>query len=506
MTPRPRPARAAAVRVAAALAATAIALTGCDAGPGTDAGMLEQVTVGAVLEPTSLDVLTVAGAALDQVLLDNVYETLLKTTDDGEIVPGLAELPTVSADGLTYTFAVKRGVRFSDGTPLTAADAAWSLQQVSSPASKSPKAAAFTAVRQVTAPDDATLVVTLKQRDTNLTFNLTERGGAVLRRNASNLAGQAVGTGPWKLNTWNRGSYLAFDRNDDYHGERPVYQHLVFRYFTDPNAAVNALTTRDVDILTGIDPGVVGPLKDNPDLVVNQGTTDGEITLGFNNARGALRDVRVRRAIRQAIDHEGLLQVFDGFGTLIGGPVPPTDPWYEDLRSTAPYDPAAAKRLLAEAGHASGLNLQFVVPNITYATRSAEYVASQLREVGVGTTIRTVEFAGWLDQVYTKADYDLTVVNHVEPRDLANYANPQYYWRYDSPQVQRDVAAATTAASPEEATTFLRDAARQVATDAAADWLLLGADITASTKHFVDYPTRNTASRFDASRIRLDGP
>jgi len=286
----------------------------------------------------------------------------------------------------------------------------------------------------------------------------------------------------------------------------PPLERLSFRYFTDPNAAVNALTTQDVQVLTGIDPGVVEPLKSNPDLVVSSGTTDGEITLGFNNARGALRDVRVRRAIRQAIDHRGLLDVFEGFGTLIGGPVPPTDPWYEDLTATAPHDPAAAKRLLAEAGHATGLNLQFVIPNITYATRSAEYVASQLKQVGIGTTIKTVEFAGWLDQVYTKADYDLTVVNHVEPRDLSNYANPQYYWRYDSPQVQQDVAAATTAATQEEAATFLRSAARRVAEDAAADWLLLGADITASNKDVTGYPTRNTASRFDASRIRWNGP
>jgi peptide/nickel transport system substrate-binding protein len=411
----------------------------------------------------------------------------------------------VSPDGLTHTFTLKPGVTFSDGSPLTAADAAWSLQQVASPTSKSPKAPLFTAVARVAAQGDDTLVVTLRQRDTNLLFNLTQRGGAVLKKDARNLAGSAVGTGPFTLTAWNRGSSLAFARNDRYHGEKPAVASLTFRYFTEPNAAVNALTTGDVQVLTGIDSGVVGPLKENPDLVVNEGTTDGEITLGFNNSRGALRDVRVRRAIRQAIDHEGLLAVFDGFGTVIGGPVPTTDPWYEDLTATAPYDPAAAKRLLAEAGHASGLNLRFVIPNITYATRSAEYVASQLRQVGIGTTIDTVEFTGWLDRVYTKADYDLTIVNHVEPRDLANYANPEYYWRYDSPLVQQDVAAATTAATQAEANRFLASAARRIAEDSPADWLLLAADITASQKRVTGYPTQNTASRFDAAGIRVGG-
>ena len=120
---------------------------------------------------------------------------------------------------------------------------------------------------------------------------------------------------------------------------------------------MNAFTTGDADILTGITSDLVEPLQDNPDYVVNEGTTNGEFTLGFNNASDPLTDLAVRKAIRQAIDKEGIKELNNGFGTLIGGPVPPTDPWYEDLTDVVPYDPDAAKAALAEAGYADGFDL-----------------------------------------------------------------------------------------------------------------------------------------------------
>jgi peptide/nickel transport system substrate-binding protein len=275
---------------------------------------------------------------------------------------------------------------------------------------------------------------------------------------------------------------------------------VTFQYFTDPNAAVNAFTTGDADILTGVNTELVGPLQDDADYVVNQGTTNGEITLGFNNSRAPLDDAAVRMALRQAIDKQAVLDLYNGFGTIIGGPVPPTDPWYEDLTDVAPYDPEAARAALDAAGVAEGTALRLVYPDI-YPISLAELIATQLGDVGLDVEIEPVQFSVWLEQVYTNADYDLTVVIHVEPRDIANYANPDYYWRYDNPEVQRLVADAKVAPTPDEATDLLRRAARQISEDAATDWLLLFADLTVSTTDVTGYPTNDTASRFDASRI-----
>jgi peptide/nickel transport system substrate-binding protein len=465
----------------------------------TGGGEDREVTVGAVLEPTSLDIVTVAGAALDQVLLDNVYETILKLDADGKVGAGLADLPKVSADGTTYTFTLHDGVTFQSGEPLTSADVKWSLD--AQRAKGANEAARLAGIVSVDAPDDKTVVVTLDSRDNDFAYRLTRRAGAVLQADAKDLKNTANGTGPFRLTDWTVGSSITLERFDDYWGTKPSISGVTFQYFTDPNAAVNAFTTGDLDILTGVNTDLVGPLKDNPDYVVNEGTTNGEFTLGFNNKKAPFTDPAVRKAIRQAIDHEAYKELNNGYGTLIGGPVPPTDPWYEDLTGLVPYDPAAAKAVLDKVGP---LNLTLTWPNI-YPTQNAEFVASELKKVGVNLTITPVEFSVWLDQVFTKHDYDMTAVLHVEPHDIGNYANPEYYWQYDSPTVQQLIEDAKVNPDPDASIDDLKKAARQIAEDSPVDWLILASDLTVSTKDVSGYPINDTASRFDASGITASG-
>ena len=141
----------------------------------------------------------------------------------------------------------------------------------------------------VEAPDERTVVITLTEPDNGLLYTLTRRGGAVLPANATGLENSADGTGPFRLEAWNVGSSITLIRNDGYWGDAPAVSGVTFLYFTDPNAAVNALTTGDVDILTGVNSDLVGPLQDNPEFVVNEGSTNGEFTLGFNNERACSR-------------------------------------------------------------------------------------------------------------------------------------------------------------------------------------------------------------------------
>ncbi len=485
-----------------AVATTAAGSPAPSGSASAPAGGGGEVVVGAVLEPTSLDLVTQAGAALDQILLDNIYETLLTANAEGEVEPGLTELPEISDDGLVYTFTIPDGVTFHSGEPLTSADVAWSLD--AQRAEGANQAERLSSIASVEAPDEQTVIVTLSQPDSGLLYTLTRRGGAVLQADATGLANTANGTGPFRFEEWNVGSSITLSRNDDYWGDAPAISGVTFLYFTDPNAAVNAFTTGDVDILTGVNTDLVAPLQENPDYVVNEGTTNGEFTLGFNNLREPFTDPNVRKALRQAIDKEGVLELSNGFGTIIGGPVPPSDPWYEDLTGVAPYDPEAARTALRDAGVAEGTALTLTYPNI-YAINAAEYVASQLADVGLDVTIETVEFSVWLEQVFTNKDYDMTVVLHVEPRDIGNYANPEYYWQYDSPQVQQLINDATASLDPDEASELLQQAARQISEDSPVDWLLLFADLTVSTPDVTGYPTDDTASRFDASGITIGG-
>jgi peptide/nickel transport system substrate-binding protein len=346
--------------------------------------------------------------------------------------------------------------------------------------------------------------VTLTQPDNDLLFNLSRRAGVVLNEDATGLQNTANGTGPFTLEDWSQGSSITLARFDGYWGDPAGAAEVTFQYYTDPNAAVNALSAGDADLLTGVSTDLIGQFEDDDDFVVTEGTTNGEFTLGFNNSRAPFDDVEVRRAVRQAIDKEGVLELYNGYGTLIGGPVPPTDPWYEDLTGELPYDPDAARTALEAAGVAAGTQLTFVVPNI-YPTTVSEYVASQLAEVGLEVEIVPVEFSVWLEQVFTNVDYDMTAVLHVEPRDIDNYANPEYYWRYDNPEVQQLVADAKTAPSADEANELLQEAARQIAEDSPVDWLLLYSDLVVARAGVSGYPENDTASRFDASGITVEG-
>ncbi|OLM01297.1 Dipeptide-binding ABC transporter, periplasmic substrate-binding component [Pseudonocardia sp. Ae406_Ps2] len=479
-------------------------LAACGGGPAESAAPSTDTTVDVrlVLEPTSLDLTTVSGAALEQLLLDNVYQGLLTRSPTGEVVPLLAREVQTSADGLTYTFPLKPNLTFADGSPLTAADVVWSYQRVLAPDSRNPNKKDFAAVAGVSAPDPNTVVLTLSKRDANLTYALTNRAGAVYKTGTdpASLAATTNGSGPYTVAQWNRGSTITLARNENYWGEKAKVASVVLHYIPDPNAANNAQLTGETDVETAVLPTLVSTFAGREGLRVAEGITSDKFVLGFNNSRGPLADQRVRSAIRQAIDKKGLLTILGGAGQVIGSGVAPTDPWFSDLTAIDPYDPEAAKRLLAEAGVGSGLTLSLQVPNI-YPETIGTYVASQLAQVGITVNVQPVEFATWLDKVFTQADYDLSIVDHAEARDIANYANPQYYWRYDSPVVQDLVARAGTAASDRERDDLYKQAARQISEDAASDWLYNPGARTVIRDGVEGFPTSSTSSRLDLSAL-----
>jgi peptide/nickel transport system substrate-binding protein len=180
--------------------------------------------------------------------------------------------------------------------------------------------------------------------------------------------------------------------------------------------------------------------------------------------------------------------------------VPPTDPWYQPLPDVTPYDPDAARALLAEAGTPNP-SLRFRIANLPYAVASAQVVQSQLAAVGIQTQIEPLEFpARWLEQVLTNADYDLSIVSHVEPRDIRSFGDPTYYWRYDNPEVQRLLADSETG-SPEQQVTDMQQVARTIAEDAAADWLFLLPNLIVADTDVEGLPQNRIGEAFDLTAL-----
>lgn len=500
----PRMLRRTALAAAAMLAAGALLLTACTGGTEPTASETDltpdldaSVGIRLVLEPGNLDIRETAGAALDQILIDNVYQGLVARTPDQKIVPSLASDYEISPDGLTYTFTLREGVTFHDGQDLTPEDVVWSLTQVrDNPAYRdSGRLANVSGI----AAEGQTITLTLSAPDSTLLWNLTGRAGLVLKKDdAIDRKTATNGTGPFTLANWKQGASITFARYDGYWGEPAQVAEVVFNYIPETQAALNGALAGELDVLTGFDANLKDQIEAGGDFALVLGKSTDKGTLAMNSTTGPLSDKRVRQAIRQAIDKDAIVEAL-GAGQTQYGPIPELDPGYEDLSDVAPFDPDAARALLEEAG-AEDLTLTLTLYN-GYGTTVSQILVSNLDDVGITLKVNQVEFPTWINDVYINKDYELSFVLHTESRDFENWANPEYYFTYDNPEVQRLYAESVAAVDPDEAAELLTQAGRIVSEDMAADWLYNGASVLAVASNVAGVPSVNVNERLNLAEL-----
>ncbi|WAL65550.1 ABC transporter substrate-binding protein [Amycolatopsis cynarae] len=491
------------VRVSAIALALLLVVTACSAGSTASVGGgPDTLAVGFAAEPQNFDFTRTDGAAIPQALLYNVYEGLVKLDADGRIVPLLAQSWTLSPDRLAYDFQLRPGVKFSNGAPFTADDVKFSLERVKTSWTVSLKSK-MDVVDHVEVVDPLHARVVLKKPSNGWLFDLTGRVGAMFSpTGVADLANAPIGTGPYLMASRRRGDSIVLQQNPAYWGSKPAYRTVVLKYIKDPTALNNALLSNGIDVVSTITaPDSIPQFEADTRFTVLQGTTNSEVVLSFNNARPPLDDRRVRQALTLAIDRKALLATaWAGRGTLIGSMVPPTDPWYEDLAGYYPHDPARAKALLAEAGQTS-LVLRLRIPNLSYAVNAAQVVASELADIGVRVNIEPLDFpAVWLKQVFNGHDYDMSIVQHVEARDIATFGNPQYYWGYDNPRV-RQLLAAADAGTAQEQVDDMKQVAETITADAAADWLFLFPNVVVAKKKVTGLARNQVGESFDLTGL-----
>ena len=486
----------------AMLLGLSLALVSCGRSGGAGAGPIV-LNVGATTEPTGMDPATDTGAGTPFVLLSNVYETLVRIDEKGEIKPLLARSWSASSDGSVYTFKLEPNATFASGRPVDAAAVIASFERTRNGESTTEVLKKqMGRVKEMRAVDEHTVEVALTGPSRRWLYDITSTAGIIYDLSSEqNLSEQPAGSGPYVFSRHDIGSMVSLVRNNAYWGTGPRVDEVNFRYYSDANAMVAAMLSGELDIVSNLTvPQSVGQFSDTSRFKVLEGTTNG--VLGFNHSNPALADLKVRQAINYAIDRKAILDgAWGGKGTLIGSMVPPTDPWYEDLSNTYPHDSAKAKQLLEEAGYASGLTLRLRVPTLPYGPPVAKLVAAQLREVGIDVSVEELDFSTWLKQVYSQHDYDMTVVAHVEPWDLSQFANPNYYWQYNNPQFTELISKADGSATEEEQETTLKQAAKMLADDAAADWLFLLPNLVITTTEISGITTNTTGLSFDMTHV-----
>ena len=470
-------------RLALTLAAAALAAAGL-AGTAPAWAAKDRLVLGMVLEPPSLDPTAAAAAAIGEVVHYNILEGLTKIEVDGRVTPLLAEGWSETPDGATYTFRLRRGVTFSDGSPFDAEAVKFSFERAKAEGSTNKaKKAVFDNIARITVVDPHTVILTLNRADPTLPFRLGENTAVVLHpKTVAQAATNPVGTGPYVLADWRKGSAITLTARPDAR-VKPAIQRVTFRVINDPAAQVAALLAGDIDAMPRF--GALQALKQfqaDRRFTVEIGSTAGKGQLTINNKRKPFDDVRVRRAIAHAIDRKAFIDgVLEGLGTPIGSHFAPTDAGYVDLTGMYPYDTEKAKALLKEAGVATPRNVTLTLPPPAYARKGGEVVAAMLAKVGINAKIENVEWAQWLSGPF-KGNFDLTIINHVEPLDYMQYTNKAYYWGYDSPafdDLVRRHAGTTNAA---ERLALWQQMQRQLATDAVNAWLFNPAQVAVARR------------------------
>ncbi|WP_116654045.1 ABC transporter substrate-binding protein [Pelagibacterium sediminicola] len=424
------------------------------------------IVVGLVLEPPHLDPTAGAAAAIDEVVYANVFEGLTRFGPDGAILPALAESWDISEDALTYTFHLNEDVVFHDGTPMTADDVVFSFERAMADDSVNAQKVLFDAIATVEAPDDLTAVVTLEHPNGNLLFNLAWGDAVIVSPSSADAnTSNPVGTGPFRFARWTQGDSVVIERNGDYWGEPARLERATFRFIDDPTAAFAAMMAEDVDTFPIFPAPEMLPILDaDPRFVAVVGSTEGETLLAMNNRRAPLDNILVREAIAHAIDRQAIIDgAMFGYGTPIGTHFAPHHPAYVDLTDLSAYDPERSRELLEEAG-VGPIRLSLALPPPpTYARRGGEIIAAQLRAVGIETDIVNMEWAQWLEQVFSGADFDLTVISHTEPLDIEIYGRDDYYFGYGAPSFKAIMEELNLTTDPERRTELLQAAQRDIA-------------------------------------------
>lgn len=462
--------KSASVGIVAALTVAAMLLLS----PTTAGATSDRLVISIPVEPPSLDPTASPTDATDGVVYANVFEGLTRLDQHGVPQPALAERWHVSGDGLTYTFYLRRGVRFHDDSPFDAEVAAFALRRITAAGSRNNQRTLYQHIIRTEPVGSNILRLALDYPDGTLPYKLA-LGAAVMVAPATAARNDhmPVGTGPFRFVRRVPGQLVELRRFDGYWGRPAPLGTVIFRFITNPLAALSDLNIGDLDAVTRLPQQLdLRGFADSGQFRIGSVATEGEVIIAFNHARAPFNDLRVRRALSHAIDRRALTDSPDSrLGPPIGSHFPPQHPAYVDLTGRYPHDPDLARQLLAEAGYPNGLTARLVLPPFWYARIAGLVVTAQLAAAGVRLETQEVTWVEWLERVYRAHDFDMTIVAHTEPNDIHIYADPTTYMSYDNPAFQALMDRVARTVDTGQQYVLLQESQRMLTEDAAAIFL-----------------------------------
>ena len=367
------------------------------------------LTIGADADPIGLDPTTVtAFSSYDFTGL--IYTGLLRWTADMKIEPDLA-VSYERPDDKTYVFKLREGVKFHNGQDFTAEDVKYTFDRILDPATASKLRAQYSGIKAVTVLDPRTIKFELKTTDAAfLNYLATNPDGAIVPKGVDNLSTQPVGTGPFIFESYQPNQQFTLTANPNYYEKgQPYLAKVVFKFYKDQATLSSALRSKAIDMTWLKDPKVAALMaKTSPDLVSAPGQTSRTFPVWLNMKAKPLNDVRVRRALSLATDRKACLDTVLGGSGKIGAMIPESQVGGYDGVGEMPYykhDPAAAKKLLAEAGYPDGIDLgnYIIVAANPLDVACAQILQQQWQAAGITVKLTPMETAPLLNMWATGA-------------------------------------------------------------------------------------------------------
>ncbi len=478
-----RPVRRALI-AGAAVATASMLLAGCSGtanSSSSSANANGTLVFGITADPTQMIPWTTTSEQSLQVL-SQIYSPLLNKDANAEPEAGLAAMPTISADGLTYTFTLKSGLKFTNGSALDSTDVKYTYDKIMDPASKASSGSYFASVASIDAPAPTTLVVHLKKPDASFPAGLTAVNTGIVPSDVSvdSLQTTPVGSGPYKFVNRVANESINLARNSDYYAGKPGAAKLEFRIIPDEQSMVSALKTGSVDMAVFDNPVTAKTAQSGKTKTEEAGSLQYHV-LQLRAASPVLSNVNTRLAIQCAISRQDVIDSAAlGAGNVTG---PITSPAFKSDINAQPcpkQDLAKAKEYLAKAGTPNGFTLNVMTSQGLYSTAvdEAQTVQAQLGKVGIKVNVQTLDSNTYVNK-WLAGDFDAAIAQNsgnADPNTMyARYFTSNGTYNkvagYSSPELDKLFAEgiATTDTSKRQA--IYKDLSDQLVNNAAWIWL-----------------------------------
>jgi peptide/nickel transport system substrate-binding protein len=398
------------------------------------------LVVGLVAEPVNLDPPQVTDLNSNRVGR-RIVETLVTFPEEStQVVPGLAESWTISKDGLQYTFKLRRGITFHDGTPLNAEAVKFSIERQINPSHPAYKLGKypfanffFGNVKAVEVLSEERVAFLLNEPRASFLSILTAGAASIVSPTAVMKWGpdyptHPVGTGPFRFASWDRGQRVVLEKNPTYWKYPVKVERVIYRPIVEDQARLTELLTGTLDVIVGVPADFVSQLEQNPKITLLKQVGAHVWYLGMNNQKKPFDDKRVRQALNYAVNKDAIVKdVLKGTGASSRGPVLPGTWGADPALKAYPYDPERAKKLLAEAGYPNGFSTTLWVPESGSGMQApvamSTVMQSNLKAVGVNVSLQTMEWGAYLAKLRTKEQelFALSWMAGTEDPDMVMY-------------------------------------------------------------------------------------